>query len=121
MTLKRPRKRKRSVRAAPRRQVKALKTNLARALEDAPRWSADPDDTQRSVVKLVLTLVEFLRKLMERQAIRRMEERTLTDEELEQVGQALMKLEETILDLGRQFDLRPEDLNLELGPLGRLI
>lgn len=87
----------------------------------ASRWNANPDDVQRSVVKLVLTLVEFLRKLMERQAIRRMEEKTLSDDELEAVGQALMKLEDTILELCRQFDIPPEDLNLELGPLGRLM
>jgi hypothetical protein len=85
-----------------------------------PRWNADPDDVQRSVAKLVLALVEFLRKLMERQAIRRMEAATLTTEEIESVGQALMKLEETVHRMARQFGLRPEELNLDLGPLGKL-
>ncbi len=86
-----------------------------------PRWNADPEEVQRSVVKLVLTLVEFLRKLLERQAIRRMENRTLTPEETEAVGLAIMRIEETIRQLAAQFDLSPEDLNLDLGPLGRLI
>ncbi|MBX5483065.1 MAG: gas vesicle protein K [Myxococcaceae bacterium] len=98
-----------------------MRRHLEREVNRAPRWNADPDDVQRSVVRLVLTLVEFLRQLMERQAIRRMEEKTLTEEEIESVGQALMKLEETIVDLCRRFDIDPEDLNLELGPIGRLI
>jgi hypothetical protein len=75
---------------------------------------------QRSVVKLVLTLVEFLRQLMERQAIRRMEAGTITAEETEAIGLALMRLEETVRSLGAQFDLKPEDLNLDIG-VGKLI
>lgn len=86
----------------------------------APRWNADPEDVQKSVARLVLALVEFLRKLMERQAIRRMENGTLSDEEIERVGLALMKLEETVAEIAQRFDLNPEDLNLDLGPLGRL-
>jgi hypothetical protein len=85
------------------------------------RWNPDPEDVQRSVAQLVLTIVEFLRRLMERQAIRRMEQRTLTRRELEAVGAALMKLEETIRDVGARFGLTPEDLNLDLGPLGTLV
>lgn len=85
-----------------------------------PRWNADPEDVQRSVAKLVLSLVEFLRKLFEKQALRRLEADTLTPEETEAIGLALMRLEETIVDLARRFDLAPEDLNLDLGPLGRL-
>jgi hypothetical protein len=81
------------------------------------RWNPDPDDVQRSVAQLVLTIVEFLRKLMERQAIRRMQERTLTKREVEAVGQALMRLEETVIDIGKRFGLTPEDLNLDLGPV----
>jgi hypothetical protein len=72
------------------------------------------------VAKLVLTLVEFLRQLFERQTLRRMEARTLTPAEIEALGLALMRLEETIHDLARRFDLKPEELNLDLGPLGRL-
>ena len=88
---------------------------------DAPRWNADPEEVQKSVAKLVLALVEFLRKLMEKQAIRRMEAGTLTDEEVENVGLALMKLEETLHDIAARFGLEADDLNLDLGPLGRLI
>lgn len=87
----------------------------------APRWNANPDDVRRSVVKLVLTLVEFIRQVLERQAIRRMDAATLTREETEAIGVALMRLEETIRDLAAQFDLQPEDLNLDLGPIGRLV
>ena len=86
-----------------------------------PRWNADPDDVRRSVVKLVLTLVEFIRQLLERQAIRRMEAGTLTADETEAVGMALMRLEETVRDLAAQFGLEPDDLNLDLGPVGKLM
>ncbi|MBI4487221.1 MAG: gas vesicle protein K [Acidobacteria bacterium] len=89
---------------------------------DAPmRWNPDPEDVQKSVAQLVLTIVEFLRQLMERQAIRRMEQKTLTPKEVEAVGAALMTLEETIREIGKRFGLTPEDLNLDLGPLGKLI
>ena len=72
-------------------------------------------------VRLVLTLVEFIRKLLERQAIRRMEEGTLTEAETEDVGRALMLLEATVKDLTFKFGLKPEDLNLDLGPLGKMV
>jgi len=104
-------------------QLKELET-LRKELEkrvEPPRWNADPEDVQRSVARLVLALVEFLRKLLEKQAIRRMEGGTLTPEETEAVGQALMKLEETVNDIAARFGLTPEELNLDLGPLGRLI
>jgi DNA-binding transcriptional regulator YbjK len=97
---------------------KELEERVAKTI--VPRWNADPEEVQRSVVKLVLTLVEFLRELLERQAIRRMEKGTLTPEETEAVGLAIMRIEETIRQLAGQFDLSPEDLNLDLGPLGRL-
>jgi hypothetical protein len=84
------------------------------------RWNPDPEEVQRSVVKLVLSLIEFIRKLMERQAIRRLEAQTLTAEEIENVGLALMRLEETVRELAKRFDLDVEDLNLDLGPIGRL-
>ena len=85
------------------------------------RWNADPDDVQRSVAQLVLTLVEFVRQLLERQSIRRMEAGTLTERQVEDVGRALMQLEETVRDIAAKFGIPPEDLNLELGPLGKLI
>lgn len=85
------------------------------------RWNPDPEDVQKSVAQLVLTIVEFLRQLMERQAVRRMEQKTLTKKEIEAVGVALMTLETTVRDIGKRFGLSPEDLNLDLGPLGKLI
>ncbi len=86
-----------------------------------PRWNADPEEVRKSVAKLVLTLVELIRQLLERQAIRRMDAGTLTPEETEAVGLALMRLEETVRDIAAQFGLAPEDLNLDLGPVGRLM
>jgi len=79
-----------------------------------PRWNPDEDDVQRSVVQLVLTLVELIRRLMERQAIRRMSERSFAKGEAEAVGAALMEIERTVHQLARMFDLKPEDLNLDL-------
>jgi hypothetical protein len=102
------------------RQIESLRAELERQAA-APRWNADPEDVQRSVAQLVLTLVEFLRQLLERQAIRRMERDSLTAKETEDIGVALMRLEETVRDLAGRFGLSSEDLNLDLGPLGRLL
>jgi len=102
------------------KELDSLRKELQRHAQP-PRWNADPQDVQKSVVRLVLALVEFLRKLLERQAIRRMESGTLTADETERIGQALMKLEETVHEIARQFGLKTEELNLDLGPLGRLI
>ena len=85
------------------------------------RWNPEPESVQKSVAQLVLTLAEFLRKLMERQAIRRMEQKTLTRKQVDEVGAALMTLERTIRDMGRRFGLEPDDLNLDLGPVGKLM
>jgi hypothetical protein len=101
--------------------------DLRRELEQAAagqsplRWNADPDDVQRSVAHLVLTLVEFVRKLLERQAIRRMESGTLSNEQTEDIGRALMKLEETVRDIAGRFGLGLDELNLDLGPAGKLM
>jgi gas vesicle protein GvpK len=103
-------------------QLDDLRRELERTAATSPlRWNADPDDVQRSVAQLVLTLVEFIRKLLERQAIRRMEAGSLTDEQTEDVGLALMKLEETVRDIAAKFGIPPEDLNLDLGPIGKLM
>ena len=103
------------------KEIDALREELeTKRAALVPRWNADPEDVQKSVAQLVLALVEFLRKLLERQAIRRMEAETLTPDEIERIGVALMRLEETVHGLARQFGLDPEELNLDLGPLGRL-
>ena len=73
------------------------------------------------MAKLVLTLVDAIRQLLERQAIRRMEAETLSAQETKDVGMALMRLEEAIREIGAQFGLAPEDLKLDLGPLGKLV
>jgi hypothetical protein len=110
------------VTAADAAELDAMRGELERlaAAASPPRWNADPDEVRRSVAKLVLTLVDFIRQLLERQAIRRMESGTLTEDQTEAVGLALMRLEETVRELGAQFGLAPEDLTLDLGPVGRL-
>jgi len=85
------------------------------------RVDVDPDAVENGLAKLVLTLVEFLRQLLERQAVRRMEGGTLSDEEVERMGVALMRLEEKVHEMARTFGIDPTELNLEVGPLGRLV
>jgi hypothetical protein len=97
--------------------TKSKGKSKGKARQAGMHWNPDPEDVQRSVAQLVLTIVEFLRQLMERQAIRRMEQKTLTSKEAEAVGLALMKLEETVLEIGNRFGLTAEDLNLDLGSL----
>jgi Gas vesicle protein K len=109
--------------AADAREIEELRKHLEHVAshKGPPRWNANPDDVQRSVIQLVLTLVEFIRKVLERQAIRRVENDTLTPEQIEAVGLALMRLEETIRDIAAQFNLSPADLNLDLGSFGKLM
>jgi hypothetical protein len=113
---------KKKTRTRTKRRKAAVSTTRPRLRKSAVpmRWNPDPDDVQRSVVKLVLSLVEFIRKLMERQAVRRLEAETLTPEEIENVGIALMKLEQTVYQLAKRFKLDPKDLNLDLGPVRKL-
>jgi gas vesicle protein GvpK len=85
------------------------------------RVNADPEQVERGLAQLVLTLVELLRQLMERQALRRMEQDTLTDEEVERMGETFMKLEQRMQELKEHFGLEDRDLNLNLGPLGDLL
>jgi len=100
--------------------------SVAQALDRLPtafpgRVDADPERVGRGLAQLVLTLIELLRQLLERQALRRMEQGTLTDDEIERVGDTFMKLEERMRELKEHFELEDRDLNLDLGPLGRLI
>ena len=94
-----------------------------RRLDDAltRRIAADPENVERGLAQLVLTLVELLRQLMERQAIRRVEAGGLTDEEVERLGLAFKALAERMDELKREFGLTDADLNLDLGPLGELM
>ena len=85
------------------------------------RLDLEPDTVERDLVKLVLTVVELLRQLMERQAIRRIDVGDLTDEQVEKIGTTLMLLAEKMDELREHFDLAPEDLNIDLGPLGTLL
>ncbi len=85
------------------------------------RLETDPESVQRDLVKLVLTVVELVRQLMERQALRRVDQGDLDDEQIEGLGLGLMHLEEAMQELKDRFDLTAEDLNLDLGPLGPLL
>ena len=82
--------------------------------------AVDPDDVEQGLVQLVLTVVELVRDLMERQAVRRIEAGSLTDEEIERLGATFVKLEARMEELKELFGLDDEDLNLDLGPLGQL-
>jgi hypothetical protein len=85
------------------------------------RIDVDAERVEQGLAQLVLTLIEFLRQLLERQAVRRMDGGSLSDEEVERVGLALMKLEEKVHEPAEQFGLQPSDLNINLGPLGDLL
>lgn len=85
------------------------------------RIDADPEQVERGLAKLVLTLIELIRRLLERQAVRRVEGGSLTDEETERLGLTFMRLAERMKELQAAFGLDGEDLNLNLGPLGDLL
>ncbi|MEV0666288.1 gas vesicle protein K [Actinomadura luteofluorescens] len=105
------------VRAAPVREAD-LRERSSRTMQ---RLRSDPETVERDLVKLVLTLVELIRQLMERQALRRAEGGDLTDQQVEDLGLALMRLDEAMTRLKDHFDLDDHDLNLDLGPLGPLL
>jgi hypothetical protein len=86
-----------------------------------PRIDADPETAERSLVSLVLTVVELLRQVMEKQALRRVDHGDLSEDQIEAIGQTLMRLEERMGELCDHFGLNPEDLNIDLGPLGPLL
>src|SRR5256712_12906941 len=101
--------------------VSELRQQTELAAGSPERIECSPDNIEQGLAKLVLSLIELLRQLLERQAIRRMEGGSLTDDQIEQMGEALMKLEGKIHELAKNFNLSPADLNLDLGPLGRLL
>jgi hypothetical protein len=85
------------------------------------RVNADPESLERGLAQLVLTIVELLRQLMERQALRRIDAGSLTGEQEERLGRTFMELDQRMAELREEFGLTEEDLNLDLGPLGRLL
>ena len=91
---------------------------VARALPD--RINADPERVEQGLARLVLTVIELLREVLEHQAVRRMDGGTLTEEKIERLGLALLKLNHRMDELKAIFGLTDEDLNIDLGPLGRL-
>jgi len=97
------------------RTLAAMDSTLSR------RVDTDPEKVERGLAQLVLTLVELLRQLMERQALHRMEQGTLSDEEIERMGRTFMLLADRMEELKREFGLEDDDLNLNLGPLGSLL
>lgn len=107
-------------------QVEEAVSDLRRQLQQISqqpleRVDCSQESIEQGLAKLVLGLIELLRQLLERQAIRRMEGGSLNDQQVEDMGLALMKLEEKIQELAHHFGLKPEDLNLKLGPLGNLL
>jgi len=100
-------------------EIEAEMAALAPAL--AGRLEAGPEDIEAGVARLVLTLVELLRQVMEHQAVRRMEGGGLTDEQVERLGLALQRLEGRLEEVKAAFGLEGEDLNVDLGPLGKLL
>lgn len=85
------------------------------------RFEIDPDDVKRGLGRIVLTIVELLRELLERQAIRRVEGGSLNEREIERLGLTFLRLSEQICILKENFGLTDEDLNIDLGPLGKLL
>jgi hypothetical protein len=97
-------------------ELEEVRAELARVSAILPeRIEIDPDDVERGLAGLVLGLVEMLRQVLERQAVRRMERGTLSDEEIERVGLALMRLERKVRELATHFGLDEEDLRIRLG------
>ena len=85
------------------------------------RINSDPESVQKGLAQLVLTIVELLRQLMERQALRRIDGGSLSEEQVERLGRTFMELDRRMEQLREEFGLTEEDLNLDLGPLGRLL
>lgn len=99
-------------------QLAAELSAVARALPD--RINADPERVEQGLARLVLTVIELVRKVLEHQAVRRMDGGGLSDAEIERLGLALLKLDERMQQLKEVFGLTDDDLQIDLGPLGRL-
>ncbi|QHY99775.1 Gas vesicle protein K [Streptomyces sp. S4.7] len=87
----------------------------------AQRLETDPDTVERDLIKLVLTIVELLRQLMERTALHRVDQGDLREDQEERIGMTLMILQDRMTELCERYDLTMDDLNLDLGPLGSLL
>jgi len=108
--------------SAPESSLLEFEGELDRLTEALPRRiNADPEKVEQGLAKLVLTLVDLLRRLLEKQALRRIEAGSLTPEEIERMGVTFLRLEEKMAELRAHFGLSEEDLNLSLGPLGDLM
>jgi uncharacterized protein Yka (UPF0111/DUF47 family) len=108
--------------SVPQTEMERLAADLKEIAPSLPaRLEASPDDIEAGVGQLVLTLVEFIRQVLEHQAVRRMEGGSLSEAETERLGLALMRLEERLDDIRSSFGLERDDLNIDLGPLGRLL
>ena len=102
--------------------VELLPAELAALAPGLPsRLEADAADIEAGVARLVLTLVELLRQVLEHQAVRRLEGGSLSDEQVEQLGLALLRLQDRMVEIRQVFGLEQADLNIDLGPLGKLI
>ncbi|WP_249870573.1 gas vesicle protein K [Oceanobacillus saliphilus] len=101
-------------------QPKSL-ANLDHRPEKSGRIELDPEGAEEGLAQLVLTIIELLRQLVERQALRRVDGGNLTEEEIEKLGLALMNLDVKMDELKEIFNLTDEDLNIDLGPLGNLL
>lgn len=100
----------------------ALVAELTELAEQLPRQlDVDPDAVGRDLARLVLTIIELLRRVVEHQAVRRMEDPDLTDEQIERMGVALHRLEQKMAEMKDAFGLAGEDLNIDLGPLGKVL
>jgi hypothetical protein len=99
----------------------ALAMSASTPATPARRIEANPESVERGLVSLVLTVVELLRQLMERQALRRIEVGDLSDDQIDKIGLTLMALERRMAELREHFGLDASDLNIDLGPLGPLL
>ncbi len=106
---------------APEETAQLVSALGATDLSGRSRVSLDPEKLEKGLAQLVMTVIELLRQLMERQALRRVERGTLDDEAIERLGMAFMRLDERMEELKAIFELSDEDLNLDLGPLGKLM
>ncbi|MEX2582372.1 MAG: gas vesicle protein K [Gemmatimonadota bacterium] len=100
----------------------ALAAELIEIAEGLPeRIDVDPDAVGQDLAKLVLTLIELIRRVVEHQAVRRMDDPDLSDEQVERMGIALLRLEEKMEEIREVFGVAEDDLNVNLGPLGNLL